>query len=429
MLKISPLLANQREPIEHWFNSQWRAIAPPFYASVDLRHAGVKLAPIDTNLFPAGFNNIGPEFLPLCIQATKVEVAKICPTARGALLVPENHTRNLFYLENVAALRDVLAAAGLDVRIGSLLPDLTEPRTIELPSGRHLVLQPLVRRGNRVGVADFDPCFVLLNNDLSGGRPAVLEQIEQPMLPPLALGWSNRLKSQHFAHYQRVAREFSELLDIDPWLIDPVFRNCGEIDFEKRAGEECLSANVDAVLNEVRRKYQEYGIEREPFVMVKADAGTYGMGVMAVKSPDDVRELNRKERNKMARTKEGRSVTQVLVQEGVYTDDGCGNPPVTAEPVIYMIGPRVVGGFWRIHTERGPTDNLNAPGMQFAPFGESMCEKGASEVAERGASVASAFIDAKGTGASPSDLDRFYAYGVVGRLALLAAARELQDVS
>ncbi len=46
-------------------------------------------------------------------------------------------------------------------------------------------------------------------------------------------------------------------------------------------------------------------------MIVKADAGTYGMGIMSVKDPADVRDLNRKQRNKMAVVKEGLQVTDV----------------------------------------------------------------------------------------------------------------------
>lgn len=406
MVDIGDLIYGHQSRIEPWFEKQWQSVPPPFYASVDLRYAGAKLAPIDTNLFPAGFNNLNERFRPNCVEAVSAEIDKLCPNARGVVLVPESHTRNMFYFEHLAALMEILQAAGLKARIGSLLPDVTEPRRVDLPSGRALVLEPLIRRGNRVGLSDLDPCFVLLNNDLSGGRPAILEGIEQPVLPPLAVGWSNRRKSDHFAHYQQVAAEFADFIGIDRWWIDAIFRNCGRIDFEKRAGEECLSLNVDAVLREVATKYAAYGIAREPFVIVKADAGTYGMAIMSVKSADDVRELNRKQRTKMAHGKEGQQVTQVLVQEGVYTDEIIGN--ATAEPVIYMIGPRVVGGFYRTHPQRSPTDNLNAPGMHFVP------------------------MDAPSPNRAPLPSDttaRFYAYSVSARLALLAAAREIREVS
>lgn len=403
-LSIEAEFQARRPAIEPWFEARWREVAPPFYASVDLRNARFKLAPIDTNLFPAGFNNLKPAFQPFCARAIRLQVAQLCPGAKGVVLVPENHTRNLYYFENLAGLVEILAMAGLKVHIGSLLPDLNGPRRVDLPSGRSITLEPLQRRGDRVGVGEFDPCFILLNNDLSGGRPTILEGLSQPVIPPLALGWSDRRKSNHFAHYRQVAVEFAELAQIDPWLIDPIFRNCGCIDFQKREGEDCVVAYVGEVLEVVAKKYAEHGIDREPFVVVKADAGTYGMAIMSVKSPAEVRDLNRKQRAKMAHAKEGQAVTQVLVQEGIPTLETVGTPPAAAEPVIYMIGPSVVGGFYRVHAARGPTENLNAPGMHFEPVPES-------DVLPQSTSA------------------QFYAYGVVARLASLAAARELKEVS
>lgn len=403
-------LLDHQVGIEQWFRGQWLKTPPPFYASVDLRNAGFKLAPVDTNLFPAGFNNLNQAFRSLCVQAVQSEVEKICPSARGVLLIPENHTRNMFYFESLAALIDILAMAGLHVRVGSLLPDLKAPQTVNLPSGRTIILAPVTRRDNKLRVDDFEPCFILLNNDMSAGRPPILENLDQPVVPPLALGWRNRLKSNHFTHYRRVAVEFAELIKIDPWLIDPIFRNCGQIDFHQREGEECLSINVARVLEAVQEKYREYGIDQEPFVIVKADAGTYGMAIMTIKHPDEIRELNRKQRNKMAVVKEGYPVTQVLVQEGVYTFETWGADHAFAEPVVYMIGRFVVGGFYRVHTERGPDENLNAPGMHFEPlaFAKPCAHPDLSQ--------------------APDSTNRFYAYGVIARLALLAAAREIKEV-
>jgi glutamate--cysteine ligase len=101
-------------------------------------------------------------------------------------------------------------------------------------------------------------------------------------------------------------------------------------------------------------------------VIVKADAGTYGMGIMTVHHSDEVRELNRKQRNKMSVIKDGIAVTDVIVQEGVYTFEQIKDS--VAEPVVYMIDRYVVGGFYRVNEERGIDENLNAPGMQFVPL-------------------------------------------------------------
>jgi glutamate--cysteine ligase len=408
LLALEKSMLGDMPKIEHWFRTQWLEYSAPFYASVDLRNSGFKLAPVDTNLFPGGFNNLNPDFLPLCVQAAMVAVEKICPEARRLLVIPENHTRNTYYLRNVAALTNIMRQAGLEVRIGSLSPEITEPTSLETHDGGSILLEPVQRKGNRLVLKDFDSCAVLLNNDLSAGIPEILQNLEQSLMPPLHAGWATRRKSQHFSAYNRVASEFSQLLGIDEWLLNPYFETCGEIDFHARTGEECLAAKVEELLAKIQAKYQQYGVEQEPFVIVKADAGTYGMGIMTVKSPDDVRDLNRKQRNKMSVVKEGLQVSEVIIQEGVYTFEYINE--AVAEPVIYMMDHYVVGGFYRVHTGRGVDENLNAPGMHFVPLAfEASCS----------------LPDCKG---APDALpNRFYAYGVVGRLALLAAAIELQE--
>jgi len=392
--------------IEQWLRSEWQDHAAPFYSSVDLRNSGFKLAPIDTNLFPGGFNNLNPDFHALCVQAATTAVEKVCPDARGALLIPENHTRNLFYLQNVATLARILRHAGMHVRIGSLLPGLDAPMDVDLPNGKKLKLEPLVRKGNRLMVEGLDPCVVLLNNDLSAGIPDILRNLEQPVLPPLHAGWALRRKSNHFDAYREVAERFAKTLGIDPWFINPYFEKCGKINFRDRQGEDCLAGYVSEILDDIRAKYKEYGIKDEPFVIVKADAGTYGMGIMTVKDAAEVRDLNRKQRNKMAVVKEGLEVHEVLVQEGVYTFENVRD--AVAEPVVYMIDRYVVGGFYRVHTARGKDQNLNAPGMQFEPLAfDEPCSSPDPDAAD-------------------CPPNRFYAYGVIARLAALAASIELE---
>ena len=105
-------LLEYQATIEGWMREQWRETAPPFYTSVDLRNAGFKLAPVDTNLFPAGFNNLNPAFDPLGVHAIQSAMDRACSFARGLVLVPEKHTRNTYYLENLAALTALIEKAG-----------------------------------------------------------------------------------------------------------------------------------------------------------------------------------------------------------------------------------------------------------------------------------------------------------------------------
>ena len=56
--QIHEKIINNYQKIEGWFRNQWLKYPPPFYSSIDIRNSGFKIAPIDTNLFPAGFNNL-----------------------------------------------------------------------------------------------------------------------------------------------------------------------------------------------------------------------------------------------------------------------------------------------------------------------------------------------------------------------------------
>ena len=395
--------------IERWFRLEWMEHTPPFYTSVDIRNAGYKLAPVDTNLFPGGWNNLTDEMLPLAVQAAMAAIEKICPEAKNLLLIPEKHTRNTFYLTNVQRLMQIFHQTGLNVRLGTLDEEIKKPTKVALPDGSELTLEPLVRTRGRLGLKDFDPCTIVLNNDLSGGIPKVLEGLhEQYLLPPLHAGWAVRRKSHHFRSYEEVAKKFAKLLGMDPWLINPMYAHCGKVDFAEGSGLDCVKGHAEALIAKVRRKYKEYGIAEKPFVVVKADAGTYGMGIMTVRDPKELDDINRRTRNKMSVIKEGQEVTEVIIQEGVPTYERINE--AVAEPVVYMLDRYVVGGFYRVHAERGVDENLNAPGSAFVPL----------------AFAEASHLPRPGEKPGASAPNRFYMYGVIGRLAMLAASYELE---
>jgi len=407
---IEQVILDQVAKIETWFRQKWQETPPPLTSSVDLRHAGFKLAPVDTNLFPAGFNNLNPEFLPLCVQAAQSVLIEYIHDCTKILILPESHTRNKFYNESLHILHTILVKAGFIVRIGSLDPMVKEPMELTLENGTTLVIEPLLREGNKIGLKDFTPCFIMLNNDLSSGVPEILQGIEQRIRPTEKLGWSSRLKSDHFQYFDQVAKEFAELVDIDPWLINPYFSAIDGIDFMAQEGLEKLANEVDKILSLTSDKYVTYGIKEKPFVVVKADNGTYGMSVMTVHNGEELRQLNRKQRTKMSSSKGSQKVERIIIQEGVYTFETMPNGAV-AEPVVYMIGQFVVGGFYRVHQGRGIDENLNAPGMHFEPLAFAQaCNNPCRELA---------VVDCP---------NRFYSYGVIVRLAALAAAKEIEAI-
>lgn len=403
-------ILNQVAAIESWFRHQWQLTPAPFTSSVDLRPAGFKLAPIDTNLYPAGFNNLNQDFLPLCIQAAQATLADYLPESKRILLLPESHTRNRFYMESLHVLRSILVKSGFIVRIGSLDPEVTTPQKIPLDDGELLLIEPTIRQDDRLGLADFNPCFLVLNNDLSTGVPPILQGLQQQIIPTAKLGWSTRLKSNHFKLLEEVIHEFAAVANIDPWFINPAFTAVNNIDFMSQDGIDELAKQAEQLLVSIQEKYNIYGINEKPFVVVKADNGTYGMSVMMVYNADELRSMNRKQRTRMATSKGSQKVDKVIIQEGVYTFETMPDGAV-AEPVVYMIGSFVVGGFYRVHQGRGKDENLNAPGMHFEHL---------------------AFAQA--CNMPNDDLDpvecpnRFYTYGVIARLAALAAAREIAEV-
>ncbi|MDC8784936.1 glutamate--cysteine ligase [Roseateles koreensis] len=393
--------------IERWFRLEWMEHTPPFYSSVDLRNAGYKLAPVDTNLFPGGFNHLTPDMLPLAVQAAMAAIEKICPEAKNLLLVPENDIRNSFYLSNLATLVRIFSQAGLNVRLGSLDPTVTGPTELSLADGSALTLEPLLRTRGRVGLKGFDPCTVLLNNALSAGVPRSIEHLhEQYLLPPLHAGWPSRRKSQHFKAYEEVAKKFSKLLGMDSWLINPMFIPLQSADFSAGQGLEALQTQVDAVLSKTRRKYKEYGIQEKPFVVIKPDAGTYGAGVLTVRDAKELPELM--QRSAWGRGPDGASAHQIVVQEGVVTHERVHD--AVAEPVVYMMDRYVVGGFYRVHAERGVDENLHAPGASFVPLAFSQASQ----------------LPRPGEKPGVSAPNRFYMYGVIARLGMLAASYELE---
>jgi glutamate--cysteine ligase len=403
---LEGLYATREEEIEAWLGAR-RADAEPFiYTSVDLRHSGPRLVPVDTNLFPAGFNNLSPAARD---RAARMFVRVLEERgARRVLIVPENHTRNLMYLENLAVLTELLTQAGAEVRLGSLAAQPGEPIALTSSSGIALTEYPLLREGDTLRTEDgFTPQLIVSNNDFTAASPELLEGLAQPVEPPVALGWHRRRKSTHFWAYDQEARAFAEAFALDPWRIGALFHRCGHIDFKERSGVDALARAVDDVLEKARRKHAEYGITEDPYVYVKADSGTYGMGIMNVRSGSEILEMNKKDRNKMQVIKEGTKVSEVIVQEGIPSMDTVDGSP--AEPMIYLVDGVPVGGMYRINPERDRYANLNAPGMRFA----GMCDE-----------------------SEPPDCDRlpvtachFRAYGLVAALAALAAPRELYGVN
>ena len=369
LTQLTALAQMRGEEIAAWMDARRMESGAPFYSSVDVRHAGFKIAPVDTNLFPAGFNQLSAQARVRAAARIKERLARYNAVHR-VLVIPENHTRNTGYIDNLTALLAILREAGCEVELGSLVASET-PLEVVNSRGETLREMPLIRTGSLLKTASaFCPQLILLNNDLTSGLPDVLRGVSQPIVPRPSQGWHRRRKSIHFEAYAKLAHEFATAFDIDPWLMNAEFHKCGRVDFGSKTGLDCVAMGVEKVLHKIRAQYAKYGITSEPYVYVKSDSGTYGMGIMTVKSGDEMLEINKKIRNKMNVIKEGVQSTEVIIQEGVPTMDVVENSP--AEPMLYLVDGHAVGGAYRVNAERDAQNNLNATGMRFV----GMCDEG-----------------------------------------------------
>lgn len=388
---LNALMHTQADKVDAWFNENYSGRRIPVYSSVDVRNAGFKLAPVDTNLFPAGFNNLNEAAQTRAVAAMKRHVQRMDAPATKILIMSESHTRNRPYFDNMAMLISICEAAGLEVKVGRFDLDDADSLETETTTDQTITAESIRLDGTKLITASgFVPDMVLVNNDLSSGCPQILCDAEQPIYPPAGMGWYRRRKSVHFDAYNQVAREFASAFDLDSWLFSTVIHHCGKINFKERKGMECVAIGVDKAIHAIGKKYAEYGIKRAPYVYIKADSGTYGMGIMTAHSGDEVYELNKKTRNKMNVIKEGVENTEVIIQEGVPTADLIDG--AVAEPMLYLMGSEPVGKIWRINESRDAETSLNANGMRFQSFDdEAYAANQGLEIIARLATLASVY--------------------------------------
>lgn len=347
--------------VQKWFSTKTRELAYPIYSSYDIRDSGYKVTNVDANIYPAGFNNICPTDKETSVGLFKKYIQVHYPFAvKKILLITEEHTKNPYYLENVFTISDMLTQAGYEVRL-SFPRDLTEVLTLESVTGRQLKFGSGFMNSN--WVKEFAPDLVISNNDFSLELQDWAAQMTTPMNPPHELGWFQRKKSRYFKNYNQLSTEFSELIKVDPFLFRVETEVFTEFDITSDVSRDQLASQVDSFLQNLKKKYVEEKISQEPFCFVKNNSGTYGLGVIKVNSGQEVKEWTYNARKKMKAAKGGKEIEQVIIQEGIPSIVKAEE--ASAEPVIYMIGCELAGGFLRTHSEKSSTESLNSPGAVY----------------------------------------------------------------
>ena len=356
------LFNTRHQEIETWFEKQWQNLSPLPYFSCDLRHSNYKISIIDTNLFPGGFNNLCNAFSRETSLAFAHYFKAQHPQVKNIALFAEIHTRNKFYLQNLLKLQNLIIQAGLECRVTMPLPSWTNSQIkIDLSDSESLTLCQPVMSGGELILNGHKTDLILSNNDLSSGVPEILSQCTAPVVPPLKIGWHERSKSRHFTILCELIDTFCQEFNLEHWLFCALSKTVDNITTDNL---DPLAEAVDKLINHIAEKFAAHGVTEEPYVFVKNDSGTYGLGVLPVKSGAEILELNRKKRDKLFARKGTNQINRFLLQEGVPTYDTYSGHPV--EAVIYGVGKQAVGGFFRFHSEKNAFESLNAPGMEFS---------------------------------------------------------------
>lgn len=360
--EITKKLKAGQAKLETWFQAKSKGMTMPATTSVDIRNAGFKIAVIDTNVFPSGFNNLCRNFSKRTGQLFKDYFRKVSPKAKKVLILPETFTRNLPYLQHLKRLETVLKEANFQVAIGFLKELPQDPFEIAV-NGDPLMLEQLGKTKNRLQVKSMEPDLILLNNDCTEGIPPILEGVSQSIVPSPKLGWHSRRKKHHFEIYCGLVEEMAHLLGMDCWLFCPITFCEHDVDTSRPEDIERVAKSVEKVLNKTAKKYQQYGINEKPYAFVKSNSGTFGLGQIHVASAEDILNLNRKARQKLQASKGGERPSEFIIQEGVMTIDSFEGSPI--EPVLYYVGGELAGGFFRIHENKDNQASLNTPGASF----------------------------------------------------------------
>lgn len=402
-------IRNQQDKIHAWLNAYEGSNELPLYSSVDIRDAGFKTAVVDTNIFPAGFNNLCEHGLADSVDFVQKAILKRAPLSRRILIVAEEHTRNTWYLENIRILQKIILNAGFECKIATFLdvqPAFCEnaqyialETAIGLPVNIYCFKKILSRV--KSGEESFD--LIILNNDLTTGIPDVLKESNIPIYPSIQAGWHSRLKSHHFMHTNELIGEFAHILGVDPWLFSCQYKVADSVNINESADQDKLADMTQELLDSVAQKYREHNINEKPYVFIKSDSGTYGMGVLPIENAGDIKALNRRNRNKLYRGKSSQLIQRFLVQEGVPTIYNIDQE--ISEACIYQIENNLIGGFYRSHAGKSQRENLNSQGMAF----KKMCPHSARY----------------GDCGVHHDVNVFDVYRILARIAGIAAHREI----
>lgn len=361
--------SEKSDEIQKWLTQHSQKVLIPLYTSVDLRYSEHKICPVDTNVFPAGFNNLTEKFQGNTGKLFKEAITQKFPSSKKIMIVPELNTRNRYYWENIYVIKNVLEKAGFEVEAGIVDEEFErDEASFEAANGHTITAYKVFQKEDyTVYIENFTPDIILINNDFSEECPKSLRNIRQPVVPPIEIGWHTRRKDVHFYFYNKLAAEIAEILQIDPWHISIETKFEKGVDFDNPDDRERVSLDAAEMIENIKSSYLKRDIDYQPSIFVKSNSGTYGMAVISADDPEKIRNLNSKNRKKMRVSKGSMDVKDVVVQEGIPTSLKM-NGGSSAEPVLYLVNGNVAGMFYRVNRGKDEISNLNSGGMEFVKY-------------------------------------------------------------
>ena len=347
-------IVDHYDQVQTWFQQKSQGRVFPFYSSFDLRDSSAKVSPVDANLFPAGFNNICAVDKDRAIPLFSAYLKENFHRTKCVILLAEEHTKNPFYWDNVYTLKTLWEQSGVK-EVLICVPGRHISQSLFLQSAGGRVVEVFLLK-EKIQKAD----LIISNNDFSVDYGF---DFSVPVIPPVSAGWRYRRKNSFFENYNLLAKEFAHVIQTEPNFLTIKTEKFVNFDPQSSLCLKRLKKEVAFFLSKLKPLYQKFFKGTVPFVFLKNNAGTYGLGMTALSSPEDIDHWNYKVRKKMKAGKGGNVVTELIIQEGIASH--LEKEGAVAEPVIYMIGPHLTGGFLRAHKEKGRRDNLNSPGAVY----------------------------------------------------------------
>ncbi|RAH15678.1 MAG: hypothetical protein CMB56_002355 [Methanobacteriota archaeon] len=350
-----------KEDLDLWFKEKYKIFKLPIYGSVDVRYSGWKVSVVDANYFPAGFNNLSEDHdIELSEKFKKYIYTNHGLNIKNIHIYPENHTRNPGYVENIVRLKKIISNADFIVTVGS--PELNRFELLEGIS-EDLVLDSVSLENDLIQINGQSPDLILLNNDLTGG---LISGLNGRVEPSKEMGWYKRKKSDHYECLENLVKEVSEILDLDPWFLLPMWFVSEDKCLDLEACKKKLARDIDLMISRIKDKYKEYNIKSEPKIFVKNNSGTYGLGITTLSSGDEINSLSNRIVKRLTYGKGGHSSQDFLIQEGIPTSLIQGD--LVMEPVGYTIAGEKSFWFFRTNHKKNNLENLNSPSSNFMQF-------------------------------------------------------------